>query len=668
MPERCDSSRELWFRCAVPPARASVRPAIWLLHIALPLLGLWVLVVNVRADSALIWKQPPSHFWIVLGTAVISCALAIKAATEARGAHDARLFLAACSFLLAAGFLGLHALGTPGVLLDVPNAGFVLGTPVGLAIASVPAAASAVMIGRRGEAVMRHSALLLGLILLIFVAWAAFSLLQWPPFDGHPTVEQHRGTFAVVAIPAAILYLGAALVYYLQYRRRPSVVLLSVLTAFVLLAEALLATLVGRNWHASWWTWHLLMTAAFALVAYAALIEFSREGSTRRLFRGVFADGTIHALRRDYAAALDQLVSAVETGRRESVDQLAAGLADRFALSDSQVQLLAQAADALGHERQRIRRLDALVDIGQEVSVIRNEREFVASATEHLRRGFAPDEIRIELDGNASEPEDEGTLVAPLMLKGSHCGRVVVTRAGEQMGEHDRAEIDALASELSIALENTRLYHELDRLFRQYLSPDVAAALLADPSQAALGGEIREVTVLFGDLVGFTPFSERRAPTEVVTMLNQYFGIAVPIMLAEGGTVLQFIGDAMMVVFNAPMHQDDHAQRAVRGALAVCEAIDRERAEHDGWPRMRIGVNSGPALIGNIGGDEVRAFTAIGDTINLAARLEPLAPPGGVIVGAHTRELLGDDFDVRALDPVTVKGKGEVVQPFVVTR
>jgi class 3 adenylate cyclase len=224
--------------------------------------------------------------------------------------------------------------------------------------------------------------------------------------------------------------------------------------------------------------------------------------------------------------------------------------------------------------------------------------------------------------------------------------------------------LGALASQLSIALENTRLYHDLDRLFRQYLSPDVAAALLADPSQAALGGEIREVTVLFADLQGFTSFSERRDPADVVQMLNHYFGMAVPLMLAEGGTVAHFIGDALMVLFNAPVRQADHAQRAVRAAVAVCAAIDDAAAAHDGWPRIRIGINSGPALIGNIGGEDVRCFTAIGDTVNLASRLEPLAPAGAVVIGARTRELLGDDVQAEPLEPVKVKGKDAAVQPF----
>ena len=120
------------------------------------------------------------------------------------------------------------------------------------------------------------------------------------------------------------------------------------------------------------------------------------------------------------------------------------------------------------------------------------------------------------------------------------------------------------------------------------MSPDVATALLADPTQAALGGEVAEVTVLFADLRGFTPFSERTTPDRVVAMLNQYFGRAVPVLLANGGTVVQFVGDAVMVLFNAPARQPDHALRAARAALGMQAAIEEVAEREPDWPRFRI--------------------------------------------------------------------------------
>ena len=177
------------------------------------------------------------------------------------------------------------------------------------------------------------------------------------------------------------------------------------------------------------------------------------------------------------------------------------------------------------------------------------------------------------------------------------------------------------------------LHERVDQLLRQYMSPDVATTLIDDPSRAALGGEELEVSVLFADLRGYTSFSERTPPAQVVAMLNDAFGVAVPIVLGEGGTVVQFMGDAMMAIFNAPHPQPDHAVRAARAALALQQAIGELHAGTNA-PGFRVGINSGPALVGNIGAAQMRNFSAIGDTTNLAARLQTFAPEGSVVIGA----------------------------------
>ena len=241
-----------------------------------------------------------------------------------------------------------------------------------------------------------------------------------------------------------------------------------------------------------------------------------------------------------------------------------------------------------------------------------------------------------------------------------------VRRSEGSFADRDRWLLRALASQFSIGLENARLYRQLDGLFRQYMSPDVATALLADPTQAALGGEVAEVTVLFADLRGFTPFSERTPPDRVVGMLNQYFGRAVPVLLANGGTVVQFVGDAVMALFNAPARQPDHAVRAARAALGMQAAIEAVAERETDWPRFRVGVNTGPALIGNIGSDEFRNFTAIGDTVNLAARLEQeVAEAGQVVIGPTTQAAIKHVAIVRPLDPIEVRGKRDPIACWV---
>lgn len=194
-------------------------------------------------------------------------------------------------------------------------------------------------------------------------------------------------------------------------------------------------------------------------------------------------------------------------------------------------------------------------------------------------------------------------------------------------------------------------------MFRRYLSPDVAAALLDDPDRSELGGDVVEVTILFADLAGYTPYSERTAPAEVVALLNAYFGAAVPIVLREGGTITQFIGDALMAIYNAPLRQEGHALRAARTAVAFQAAVDTIASIDAARPRFRVGIATGPALVGNIGSAELRNFAAIGDTTNLAARLQTYAEPGQIVVSSRTRELLGDRAIVRSLGELELKGK-----------
>jgi class 3 adenylate cyclase len=210
------------------------------------------------------------------------------------------------------------------------------------------------------------------------------------------------------------------------------------------------------------------------------------------------------------------------------------------------------------------------------------------------------------------------------------------------------------------------LRERVDRLLHQYLSPEVASSLIADPERAALGGEEVEVTVLFADLRGYTAYAEGRSPADVVADLNTAFGAVVPIVRSEGGTVIQLMGDAIMVIFNAPNPQPDHALRAARAALAMQREV-RELPGASARPQFRVGLNSGPALVGNIGGGEIRNFSALGDTTNLAARLQTYASEGAVVIGASTYKLIRDVALVRPLGTPELKGKSQPVEVYELT-
>ncbi|MGH7761890.1 MAG: adenylate/guanylate cyclase domain-containing protein [Candidatus Dormibacteraceae bacterium] len=213
--------------------------------------------------------------------------------------------------------------------------------------------------------------------------------------------------------------------------------------------------------------------------------------------------------------------------------------------------------------------------------------------------------------------------------------------------------------------ERDRAFAEVRRLFGQYLSPHIARSLLSDPTRAALGGENRDVTALFADLAGFTPFTESRPPRETVLMLNRYFSAVVPVIFANGGTIIQFAGDAIVAVWNAPSDQPRHALAAARTALEMQQAIETLVAEDSSLPRFRVGIATGAALVGNVGSEELRNYVAHGDAVNLAARLQQGGTAGQVVVSAPTYALIRDLATVRPLGRFAVKGKSEEVEAFV---
>ncbi|HZT17113.1 MAG TPA: adenylate/guanylate cyclase domain-containing protein [Gaiellaceae bacterium] len=176
----------------------------------------------------------------------------------------------------------------------------------------------------------------------------------------------------------------------------------------------------------------------------------------------------------------------------------------------------------------------------------------------------------------------------------------------------------------------------------------------------------QHVSVLFGDLTGFTAWAERSSPAEVAAVLDAYWSIAAPLITREyGGEVEKFIGDGIVALFNGRGDQPDHAVRAARAALALQDRFAELAARHPDWPRMRVGVNSGEAVLREIGGDGHVAYPLLGDTVNTGARLESLAPAGGVLIGAETFEQLPDGAVVEERRGLRVKGKADALDAYV---
>ncbi|MGH3037282.1 MAG: adenylate/guanylate cyclase domain-containing protein [Gaiellaceae bacterium] len=258
--------------------------------LALPLAGFLLLLGVPRLD--VLWENESGHFWLVLAAAGTSFGVGLLMAETAGRRADARVLLAALAFLTSSGFLGLHALATPGVLLGGKNAGFQVASAVGLLLASGFAGASALpWRPSQAEAIVRNRRLLFGLLVAALVVWAVVALGTLPPLEDPITPEGARDPLLVVWGPGVVLYGFAAYRYSLLFVRRRRPVALAVAAAWLLLTEAMLAVALSRNWHASWWEWHLLMLLAFALVARSVWNEWKRERG--EIFADLYEDRTL---------------------------------------------------------------------------------------------------------------------------------------------------------------------------------------------------------------------------------------------------------------------------------------------------------------------------------------------------------------------------------------
>jgi class 3 adenylate cyclase len=177
---------------------------------------------------------------------------------------------------------------------------------------------------------------------------------------------------------------------------------------------------------------------------------------------------------------------------------------------------------------------------------------------------------------------------------------------------------------------------------------------------------VQEVSVLFADLVGFTTFAERSSPGEIAAMLSSYYGMATP-LISEGfgGEVEKFMGDAIMATFNGRGDQPDHAARAARAGLELQRRMALLVESHAEWPELRVGVNTGEALVRELGGRDYVTYAVVGDAVNVASRLESEAPVGGVLIGAGTYEGLPPRADVDAMPGLQVKGKRARVDAYI---
>ena len=208
----------------------------------------------------------------------------------------------------------------------------------------------------------------------------------------------------------------------------------------------------------------------------------------------------------------------------------------------------------------------------------------------------------------------------------------------------------------------------IQKSFGRYVSPEVLDMILTHPEDSWLKGTRNEATILFTDVRGFTAYSESKKPEEVVVDLNEYFAIATQAILEHGGYVDKFIGDAVLGVFGVPIPHTDHAERAVRATVAMQRQLQERAGQNNNalLSKIGIGINSGVVVSGTLGSQVKMEYTVIGDSVNMASRLNHLAGSGEIIISRSVYELTKELVSVKALPPQSIKGKSENVEAFQV--
>ncbi len=237
--------------------------------------------------------------------------------------------------------------------------------------------------------------------------------------------------------------------------------------------------------------------------------------------------------------------------------------------------------------------------------------------------------------------------------------------------EKDLALLSGFAHQAANAIEHSRLVakNQKEILAREQLSrllpTEIVDQVMEGKVDIQRGGDLRDATVLFADIRGFTQLAERTPPQEIVRMLNEYFEVMVEVIFKAGGTLDKFIGDAIMAVWGAPIAIEDHCGRAVQAALemqAACESLNRERARQGFEPiHIGVGVNTGELVAGYMGSSRAMDYTVIGDAVNVGSRLCSNAARGEVLVSRSVVERVGGRFRCEALPPTQLKGKSELM-------
>lgn len=210
---------------------------------------------------------------------------------------------------------------------------------------------------------------------------------------------------------------------------------------------------------------------------------------------------------------------------------------------------------------------------------------------------------------------------------------------------------------------------QIRQTFSRYVAAPIVDQLLKDPNQIKLGGQLQPLTVLFADLQGFTTLSEHTEPQALLHLLNEYHTFMVNIVLKYGGTVDKFLGDGLMALYNTPIEQSDHVARAVKTALHIQDELHwfTEKLPYNQQMQINFGIETGNAIVGNVGSENLMDFTAVGDTVNVAARLQGVAENGEILVSSRVYEATQDFVFGRSRGDLPVKGRKKAIETYEIS-
>jgi adenylate cyclase len=270
------------------------------------------------------------------------------------------------------------------------------------------------------------------------------------------------------------------------------------------------------------------------------------------------------------------------------------------------------------------------------------------------------------------------SMAVPLLYAGEVFGIMLLDSqiAANAFQEKDLQLFQNVANQAAVAIQNSLFARKLREealtreRFQRLLSPAIAEQVMSGKVEVAKGGELRDTTMLFTDIRGFTSMSESRSPQEIVDMLNEYFELMVEIVFKYEGTLDKFVGDEIMALYGSPVKHDDDPIRAVRSALDMLQVLNEWNGTRVAQGKVPIhiglGINTGEVIAGYLGSSKALEYTVIGDSVNAGARLCSSAQAGQILISEYTYRRLGDGFDVQEQPPMPLKGKSKPMRIYAV--